>query len=577
VKSNLATTISAAILGTLACVICLFSLYLTWTLRWDGPFRDLWEFVPDIEKQFRGEWSWHYLLDPYGGAHRLLLPKLLFFADNYWWGGRNLLTTFVALLCQAIYAALLWRFLANEKSLSAEERGIIAASFLIALFSTSQISNFLYAMDVQWHMSNVLGLASLCALISGSRLSHVILFLLLAAAAALCNFTGLMALPVGAAILFCRDRKNHSTRVWLTVSLIAVLCLLYGQHEKNTQHIVVQVLKQSEDWRVSVYVIGDTLQKMLIYMLRYLASPLSRQWPITGNAVSLASCGIALLYAVRYLRRPHCLSTWQQLCLAICGYILLSATATAFGRLIYPNSAINERYQTLVLPFLPAVAGLLWPDLSQRWRNTATVAWLGLFGLFLLLAQMASAHNMAQLSRSVNLSHTAARAAVLEFPYINATLSYPLLKNKINSVKDNDNFLRSEKLGYFQTLQQYLLDSHIPNDQTLPACTGSASITRDNDTGTVVIDGNLRFNHQTVVDIVVLQPLPQNSAANTDWTIVGFGLLLRPENNLLPLSWQPADESRFRAFVRTDRLRADTPLSLLGIRDSAAACLLTLP
>ncbi len=539
----------------LACAITVFSLYLTLALQWDGPFRDLWEFVDDIERQFNGDWSLTYLLEAYGGAHRIFLPKLVFYADYAWFGGRNGLTIAVSLLCQCAYLAILLRVLRTQATFSTAERTLLASGFVLALFSTGQVNNFLYAMDVQWYMSNLFGLVALAALSQHPAATRWWLVLLAGTAAALCNFTGLMALPVAILVLLATGQWQR----WPLLLALVTLCVLYVHHEKNEQQVVFSALRQSETLKTTLFIMLDTVMKMVPYILRYLASPLSREWPVAGGMLSLTGIAVLLWYWWQ-LWRGAALTRWQRLCLYIASYIAASAVFTAFGRIIYPNSAVAERYQTLVLPWLPSLFGLLWPDLRRH--GWLAWAWLALFGAYLLPAQLTSARDMAILSHRVNLAHAAARAAVLEPPYINASLSHPLIKNNINSVKDNDAFLRANLLGYFRHLPAFALDARPSLPPGLPACAGHVVGELDANTGTWLLNGQLLADGKPLPDIVVLQ----------DGNVRGHGVLLRPENHLGPLAWQAAAASRFRAFARSDRVDAQQPLQLLGLQHGQVRC-----
>ncbi len=558
-KSNATAWLCALLLAGIAALTAIFSFYLTATLRWDGPFRDLWEFVPFIQRQLDGEWSWSYLLDAYGGAHRIFLPKLLFYLDYHWLDGRNALTTAVALLCQCGYLYLLWQVLRQQRSLDNSIRLLLMAGFVLALFSTTQVTNFLYAMDVQWHMSNLLGLATLVLLTRGATPMAVIAC---GIAAALCNFTGLMALPVAA--LWWLTQPYCWRRKLLLFCSCLLLCLLYMDRSKTAQQFIISALHTADNFSWRMAIITNTASDMFSYTLRYLASPLSRQWPTAGYVLSF--CALMLLGAYwRKLSRRE-LSVWQQLCLCIATYIALSAINTSFGRILYINSATTERYQTLVLPFLPALAGMVLPDVIRH-RALACTSWLALWCWTMLPAQLEGARNLADLSNRVNVSHTAARAGVLAMDYVRNSLSYPLIKNGINSVKDNDTFLRSQHLGYFHYLPAYSLDTRPADPGALPACMGNAIPTLDQTNAAWVIEGQLLHEQQPVADLIILQ----------NDQVVGLGTLLRPPGHLMPLHWQEPDSSRFKAFVRADKLQTALDVQLLGLVDSKPACELTLP
>lgn len=548
-------------------LITTFSIYLTFILQWQGPFRDLWEFVDDIERQFHGEWSWDYLIEAYGGAHRIFLPKLLFFADFYWLGGRNWLTITTALLCQFGYLFLIIRAL-QQTLLSKAERIVIASAFMLGLFSTTQISNFLYAMDVQWYMSNVFGLASLYWLSQQSSSWRWFGVLLFGMAAALCNFTGLMTLPVAAMVLLFDQQQRHTKWRWFLLLSIITACFLYIPHEKNSQQFIVSALQRSDSWQTSLYILYSTLQQILPYMLRYLASPLSREWPITGYVLSSAGIAVTIYYWAQCLKGKMPLSNWQKLCLYISTYIIASAFFTAFGRIIYPNSATAERYQTLVLPWLAALFGLLWPNLRKSHHHiTLLLLCLFVYGCYFFPTQLVSAKSMVTLSQRVNLAHTAARAGILEPPYILATLSYPLIKNGINSVKDNDTFLRSHELGYFRHLPQFSLNKKVDVNKTLPSCAGYTSLQLDEVTHSWIIDGQLLANEKPVSDIILLQ----------NNIVIGIGTQVGFDNSLLPPVWQPAETSRFRAFAHADYMQDNESVTALGITGNQVLCNYFLP
>ena len=563
-KSNAIAEYSATLFLMMACVVTIFSLYLVWLLQWQGPFRDLWEFIPELEQQLLGHWSLAYLTDAYGGAHRILLPKLVFFADWRWFGGENTLTIFLSIACQIIYLTLISQTLSKETVLSKSGKKVIFAAFLLALFSTTQVNNFLYAMDVQWFMSNLLGLLAFTALISNQP--KMVCFLLLGTCAALCNFTGLMSLIAGTVWLSTQRLFNRS--YWLLVLMTCVISALYIHNPQTADNFILVSLQQNN----SILSFGKTLLitmvNMAIYLLRYLSSPLSREWPWCGSLLSAFILLVIFYYWKRC--RSNTLSQWQHLCLLIASYILFSAIATAFGRILYPNSAVAERYQTLILPLLPAMIGLLLPDFrSHKWHHAVMLS-LGLvMGIVLLPSQISSAKDMAILSNRVNLAHTAARAGVLDHPYIGATLSHPLLVNNINMVKIVDPFLRSHQLGYFHALQTFRLDQdwHLPTTSaltdTLPACANNVQLHFDSEKKVWTVQGHLLTNKtEPASDFIIVH----------QEKIIGFGLPVRPEGNLLPFSQMPAELQQFRAFVLESRIQHNNPFYIYGLTDGQAVC-----
>jgi hypothetical protein len=190
-------------------------------------------------------------------------------------------------------------------------------------------------------------------------------------------------------------------------------------------------------------------------------------------------------------------------------------------------------------------------------------------GILLLPSQISSAKDMAILSNRVNLAHAAARAGVLEHPYIGATLSHPLLINNINMVKISDAFLRSHQLGYFHALQIFRLDQdwHLPTTSapadTLPACANDIQMHFDSEKKVWTVQGHLLTNKTTSASdfIIVHQE-----------KIIGFGVPVRPDGNLLPFSQIPAELQQFRAFVLESRTHHNNPFYIYGLTDEQVVC-----
>src|SRR5690606_1730938 len=125
------------------------------------------------------------------------------------------------------------------------------------------------------------------------------------------------------------------------------------------------------------------------------------------------------------------LNTSEIFWLTLACYVFFIAFITAYGRQIYPNSALTDRYQTLVMTYWISLLILLYVDL----KNNAS--FLKLTPAFLALAllfphQLNSATEMAWLSSRVNRAHTAATVGITDIQTMAATLSHPLLMDKKN-------------------------------------------------------------------------------------------------------------------------------------------------
>jgi hypothetical protein len=81
-----------------------------------------------------------------------------------------------------------------------------------------------------------------------------------------------------------------------------------------------------------------------------------------------------------------------------------------------------------------------------------------------------------------------------------------------------------------------------------------------------IIDGQLLADGKPVSDIILLK----------NNIVMGIGTQVGSDNSLLPLIWQPAETSRFRAFVRADHMQNNEPLIALGIANNQVLCSYTL-
>jgi hypothetical protein len=142
-----------------------------------------------------------------------------------------------------------------------------------------------------------------------------------------------------------------------------------------------------------------------------------------------------------------------------------------------------------------------------------------------------------------------------------------LIKNKINSVKDNDTFLRSHSLGYFQHLPQFPIGKQLTITEE-PACLGNISPRLDNTAQAWIFDGQLLLTEQqAATDVVIMQ----------DGIIKGLGILIGADDSLLPTTQQDVQQSRFRAYAPQQALNPSQPITLLGIYNNTTQCQMTLP
>lgn len=426
------------------------TLWLAWRLQWSGPFRDLWEVMPLIEKTFAGEWHWPDFWAAYGGAHRLVIPRFLFAVEYRFFGGENRFILLVSLGCQLLTAALLWLRLRQTWPQQPTLQTLGAACILLTLFCGTQLFNFNYSYDTQWFQAILFSVIALLLATSPTLANtpkrHLSGMMLAALLASLSNMAGLLVWPVLALTVFA-SRIHLSWKLGFT--LLAVFMPIFfmmgvpGHPSDATdyQPTHLEILL----WLASV------LAQMLKFVGLYLGSPLTRDWPVAGSLL----IALLMLWVLRDGWRALTSSDRDRplrlLCAGLVMQVFLIGLATAWGRIFYPvTMALAERYQTAILMawLAVALAGLAWLQ-RHGWRRTA---WL----LPLLLAAGLAHHhyrgliNGIHLSQSVNNAHLAAAMGITDMSIARQSLSFPAINNHHNYLAWHNDFLRQHHLAYFR-------------------------------------------------------------------------------------------------------------------------------
>ena len=119
-------------------LLALFTIYLCYQIIWAGPFRDLWDFVDIIQRQLSGDWRMQDLLQPYGGVHRILIPKLVFFLDYRFSQGNNLLALTFSVTLHVLGFWVFIKMIMQQPLLQSLDKIVLIGTALFCFFSTRQ-------------------------------------------------------------------------------------------------------------------------------------------------------------------------------------------------------------------------------------------------------------------------------------------------------------------------------------------------------------------------------------------------------------------------------------------------------
>jgi hypothetical protein len=554
-------TFTSIFLLLAACALALFTVYLCYALEWRGPMRDLWEFVEIIESLFQGNWDWQALLQPYGGIHRIFLPKLMFYLDYRFFHGSNLFSLTLTLLLHIGSAALVISTIFKNHTLKNRELILLTAISLLFFFSTTQIYNLIYNSDNQVVISHAIAILATWCFYKNKLISAHILVML----ACLSHSSSLMLLPAMSLVLFCQGAPRRILIWQIIFSITLLLVYVSGQDPLNASQITLPLWKRILS---ALYAFAVQLEGILRYIGLYLSSPTSRMLPIPGILISYLSI-VYLAFKLFNLYRQKSLSEPSDIFwLTLACYIFFVALVTAYGRQFYPNSALTDRYQTLVMTYWLAILILLYLDLKQKQE---ALGLLSPFAALLLLMphQLSSATEMAWLSSRVTRAHTAAMIGITDMDTIAATLSHPLLMDNKNLVAKHNDFLRQQRLGYFSYPESIWFHTDQNNrvlNQTIEssaACSATVTQVKLLKPGQFRLEGRATVAGRPTTDMLLV---------DNQQKIIGYARDMRQKGEFRPLTWRNPENTHWVGFINSDEI--DFPVSLLG-KKQGRYCVLT--
>lgn len=415
--------------------------WLAWQCQWSGPFRDMWEILPLLESTFDGSWHWQDFWVPYGGAHRLVIPQLLFVLDLHLLQGSNRLTLAVSLACQCLILALVIR---RARQCYPQETLLpwLAASLaLVTLFSGTQLYNLDYSISTQWFEATSLStLALFLASDGGAKapLRRTVLILLVGLLASICNSAGILLWPVLAWVMWIR---RYPAACLALLAVVAVAMIGTYVHHLDPQPMVKQPGNAAQR------VIGLVIYS-LVFVSGYLASPLSRHWPWVASLLALALLALLVRDGWRQRHAPTAQdASWRLLTAGMALHFTLVAALAGLGRTMYPGTQTTERYQTGAMLFWLAVALA-----ALAWAQRRGGGWRLLLPLPVLLLALGHDHvnssrRHIQLANTVRQTHLGISLGVTDMPVSITTVSYPAGRQGHNYVAWHEAFLREHRLG----------------------------------------------------------------------------------------------------------------------------------
>lgn len=330
-----------------ALVIFLITLRIIFESHWHGPFRDMWEIYPFLEKIANKTWSISDFWESYGFSHRLLIPKALYAADYYFSYANNHLLIVVSTLCQI---AIVMIFLFSFKKNNIIKKGkiiIFTSALIIFQFSGSLLFNWLHTFDVQWFLCSALICFSLYLIsiivLGDDRRILVFGSMLLIASACLCNSSAMAAWPIW--IYGITFKRGFTLKNISLIILILIFIFSYMSGSKTTIPEISSFL---------------SLIKYIFYIFvyfpaRYLTNPLSNHEYINVLYLPVFFYGFVFFLLIDFfIKKPAQDDFCETFLFFVIVFCIGVSIMTAIGRGYDPSHTKAMRYQNIVVLFWSA-------------------------------------------------------------------------------------------------------------------------------------------------------------------------------------------------------------------------------
>ena len=231
----------------LVLLLALSAMYTFAVSVWHGPWRDMWEAMPFIEKAMAGQASWLDYWEQYGYSHRPLISRWLWVADLRWLAGSNALLIAVSFLMQGVTFFSVRAMLQREHSFTAYQRFIVLAGVIFCLLNITQGFNFLHTFDVQWFLVAgfvVLSLERLLVNAETKSSTGLLMAWLCVFIASLNNFSALVMWPVEILLLVAL-RFTVMQIAGFSAATIAYLVLYFYQLSPEGDSLLAEVMQLS--------------------------------------------------------------------------------------------------------------------------------------------------------------------------------------------------------------------------------------------------------------------------------------------------------------------------------------------
>lgn len=380
--------ITASALVVIACLFALNNVHTVMAWHVSIPFWDEWDVFPrmiairdagyPIADTFNFLWEQH-------NEHRIVIPKLIYFADMIWFGYQGYFPLACIFLFQSLMACVLaWLFISSKRGFW--KMWLFAPLTIVAAFHLVQYANFASTFQTSFvgcFAFAVIALALYAKFVVNGQKVYLIGVLLFAIFSSLSLASGLFVWLALAWLAYLLHKNSYVQSVAFIGVFVAFLLLyLHGYKNLDVQanpvyNLINHPFLIFEYWLIWLGNITETAASA----------------KLLGSMGLLAFTMIVMHLAADKDRVNH---TELYALLGICLFILMAGFVTSIGRInLGVEQAMASRYTTPVLIFWTSLLGSILL-LALRIRRTLLIqiaAGLGVIFIGLLLTQHSRTEN----------------------------------------------------------------------------------------------------------------------------------------------------------------------------------------
>ena len=474
----------------------------------------------------------------HGGAHRILIPRLFFITEYEWFQGQNhflIISSYITVVFTCLLFCII--FLKNN-TLTTKEKLFLSAFSITAIFSSTQLENFLYTFDIQWFLTAsgaLLACYYFSAFLNNPSKTLFILFVTAALFSSYSSFSGFI-LWICFPLVALLNRQYKISLLLFSVLVLMGFIYLPGIGGAGPDFSKLDI--EIPPWYI---LLAGFFYSTLRYLGGFLGAPLSKSHLIIAGSIAWLAIFYFLALCFFYWKKSQ---PNKHIIFSITTtlFALGVASSTAVGRSFTPNSFAGDRYQTIVIIFWLGLFLLLYfLNKDKPKRKLITITLMLVWSFSLGAYSISSIKDFSKKTSLLAQAESAVLAHAYSYKAVRQRITHWDLLGKRNYPKQHGDFLQKQQWGIFGSPYGQLVGKPITQINNQTTCLSNINTIQKSPMNYLTNEEKLSNPLQ---DFKITgsawypknkKPLPAVLIVNNDNIVTGVGLLQRPDGYLWSL------------------------------------------